>query len=140
MRRRGVTLVEVLVALAIISVIALVAVPAWQRHVRRVNRAEAIVALHGLLAAQERSHLANGRYAVNLTAPPPAGLGLTGFTENHRYALAVSVAEDGQSFIATAKPTLEGGQAADAECLAFSIDHRGRRAISGTGDVRSCWR
>lgn len=140
MRRRGFTLVELLIVVAVLSLIALAAVPSWQRHVRRVNRVEAIVALHALLAAQERGYLAAGRYTSNITAAPPAGLGMSQFTENARYALSVSVSEDGQSFIATATPTFEGGQLADADCLAFSIDHRGRRAVSGSAEVRDCWR
>jgi hypothetical protein len=50
------------------------------------------------------------------------------------------MASDGQTYIATATPTSDGGQASDGECLAFSIDQRGRRAVSGSRDTSFCWR
>jgi type IV pilus assembly protein PilE len=140
MFHRGITLLELLVTLAVVGIIAALALPAYQRHVQRVNRGEAMVALYALLAEQERFHLRHGTYASRVVAPPPEGLGMAATTESRRYALAVALAADGQSFIATATPTREGGQASDAECLAFSMDHRGRRAVSGSGDVAACWR
>jgi type IV pilus assembly protein PilE len=140
MRHAGVTLLEMLIALAVVGILAAIALPAYQRHVQRVNRGEAMVALYGMLAAQERFHLRHGTYAADVTAAPPAGLGIDGTSEGRRYSLAVSLSADGQSFIATATPTREGGQASDDTCLAFSVDHRGRRAVSGSGDVTSCWR
>lgn len=37
-------------------------------------------------------------------------------------------------------PTREGGQANDGECLVFSIDQGGRRAVSGSRETAFCWR
>lgn len=140
MLRNGFNLLEMLIVLLLVAVLAAFAVPAYQAHVRRVNRAEATVALYALLAAQERFHLGHGRYAAEVGAAPPAGLGLDPLTEHERYRLVLSTATDGQSFIATAVPTDESGQRGDAQCLELSLDHRGRRGISGSGDVASCWR
>jgi type IV pilus assembly protein PilE len=140
MLRRGFTLMELLVTLVVIGLLAALAVPAYQRHVRRAHRIDAITALHELLAVQERFHLRHGVYASELSAPPPAGLGIDAITIGRRYALTVALSADGQSFIATATPTREGGQAEDVHCLSFSIDQRGRRAVSGSGGVASCWR
>jgi type IV pilus assembly protein PilE len=140
MSARGITLLELLVVLLILGVLAALAVPAYHRHVLRVHRSEAMVALLALAMAQERFHSRHGVYASQVAAPPPGGLGLPGVSEHGRYALSVSSAMDGQSFIATATPTDASGQSQDEECLAFSIDHRGRRAVSGTGAVSSCWR
>lgn len=140
MFRRGVTLLELLVALVVIGILASLALPAYQRHVRRVHRVDATMALHDLLAAQERFHLRHGAYSSNPAAAPPAGLGTGVISAGGRYSITVALSADGQSFIATATPTREGGQADDAECLAFSVDQRGRRAVSGSGDASSCWR
>jgi type IV pilus assembly protein PilE len=140
MLRRGITLLELLIALVVVSIIAALAVPAYQRQVMRINRTEATVALHALLAAQERFHLLHGTYASDVTSAPPVGLGLQAVSEGRHYTLSVALSADGQTYIATAEPTRESGQASDAECLAFSIDHRGRRAVSGRGDTASCWR
>jgi type IV pilus assembly protein PilE len=140
MSRRGFTLLELLVALVVLGILAAIAVPAYQRHVRRVHRAEAMTTLLELLAAQERFHLRHGVYSSDPAAPPPDGLGLGAVSQGGRYSITVALSADGQSFIASATPTREGGQAADAECLAFSVDQRGRRAVSGSGGVASCWR
>jgi type IV pilus assembly protein PilE len=140
MFRRGVTLLELLIALVVIGILASITVPAYRQYVRRVHRVDATVALQDLLAAQERFHLRHGAYSSNPAAAPPAGLGSGSISPGGKYSLTVALSADGQSFIATATPTREGGQAADTECLAFSVDQRGRRAVSGSGDVDSCWR
>lgn len=140
MSRRGITLLELLVALVVLGILAAIAVPAYQRHLRRVHRTEAMTTLLELLAAQERFHLRQGVYSSDLATSPPAGLGVAAITQGGRYAITVALSADGQSFIATATPTREGGQVSDAECLAFSVDQRGRRAVSGSGDVAACWR
>jgi type IV pilus assembly protein PilE len=137
---RGVTLLEILVVLLLVAVIAAIAVPGYRHHVRRVNRTDATVALYALLSAQERFHLRHGSYTSDLTSTPPAGLGLEMLSQGRHYSLSVDLAADRQSFIATATPVPDGPQAGDEPCLAFSIDHRGRRAVTGSSDAATCWR
>lgn len=137
---RGITLLELLVVLAIVGVIAALALPAWQRYLLRVNRTEATTALYQLVAAEERFHQRHGRFTANLTSPPPDGLGLRDVTETGRYVLGVSLAADAQTFVASATPASDGGQASDQECQVFLLDHRGRRGVTGGGDAARCWR
>lgn len=139
MSERGITLFELLVVLALIGVIAAFAFPAYRQHLLRVHRVEAMTALLQLQSAEESYYLRHGIYTASIDAAPPAGLGLPSTGAANRYALSVALAADGQSFIATATPTAEGGQRADHECLAFSIDARGRRAVSGAGNAQRCW-
>jgi len=140
MSRRGVTMFELLVVLVLVGVVAALALPAYRRQMIRVHRTEAITALLDLQIAEERFFLRHHSYTTNITAAPPEGLGLSATTLSGRYWLSAAVADDGQSFIATATPTRTGGQDTDLECLAFSIDARGRRAVSGTSGARHCWR
>ena len=135
---RGITLFELLIVVAIVGVIAAVAVPTYRRHVLRVHRAEAMTALLQLQSAEESHYLRHRVYTARIEAGPPEGLGLPINSTSNKYALAVSLAADGQSYIATATPV--GGQEADRECLVFSVDARGRRAVSGTDGVQRCWR
>jgi type IV pilus assembly protein PilE len=135
---RGITLFELLIVITIVGILAAVALPTYRRHSLRVHRAEAMTALLELQNAEELHYLRHDTYTARIAAAPPEGLGLSTDTTSNKYTLAVALAADGQSYIATATPA--SGQDADRECLAFSIDARGRRAVSGTDGVQRCWR
>jgi type IV pilus assembly protein PilE len=137
---RGITLLELLIVLVVIGIIAALTLPAYRQHMFRVNRTEAMTALLQLQSAEETFYLRQARYADNIAAAPPAGLAISATSTSGKYLLSVAVAADGQSYIATATPAPGGGQDADQDCLAFSVDARGRRAVSGTRDARYCWR
>lgn len=137
---RGVTLLELLVVLLVVGVIAALALPAYRQYLVRVNRGEATVGLYAIAAAEERFFTRHGRYTNDLSGGAPLGLGLTLAATSPRYRFSVALADDGQTFIASATPTREGGQSSDGECLVFSMDHRGRRAVSGSRDTAFCWR
>ena len=127
---RGVTLLEILVVVLIVGLIASLALPTYRQHLVRVHRSEATTGLYAISAAEERFYLRQGHYTAELSGIPPDG----------HYNFEVAVASDGQSFVATATPTREGGQNSDGECLVFSLDHRGRRAVSGSRETPHCWR
>jgi type IV pilus assembly protein PilE len=137
---RGVTLMEILVVLLVAGVIVALALPAYRQQMVRVNRSEATTALYEIAAAEERYYLRHGRYVEDIAAPPPRGLGLAGRAGSRHYSMSVAVASDGQTFIASATPTRAGDQDGDGACLAFSLDHRGRRAVSGSRETTFCWR
>lgn len=140
MASRGITLLELLVVLVLVAIVASLALPAFRQQMMRVHRTEAIIALLELQNAEEKYFLRHNAYTSELSAAPPIGLGLATASSSNRYLLSIALALDGQSFIATATATPGGAQAEDHECLAFSIDARGRRAVSGTRDARYCWK
>lgn len=137
---RGVTLLEMLVVLLVVGVIVGLALPSYRQHLVRVNRSEATIALYAIAAAEEKFFMRNGRYTDDLTSAAPLGLGLPLASDSSRYLFSVALAGDGRTFIASATPTRHGGQDSDGECLIFSMDHRGRRAVSGSRDTAFCWR
>ena len=128
---RGITLLELLIVLLVVGILAALAVPAYQRHAMRANRVEAMTALQDLLSAPERFYLRHGRYASDAEAAPPS---------SRHYSLSISLAADGQTFIATASPLPGSAQLNDEDCLNFSVDQRGRRAVGGRSGVEKCWR
>ena len=137
---RGVTLFEMLVVLVLVGILAAIALPSYRNHWMRVHRTEAITILHEIATAEEHFYLRRGRFTADLTAAPPAGLGLVKPSAARHYAFSVALAGDAQSYIASATPILGRGQDRDDACLVFSLDHRGRRAVSGTRETSFCWR
>jgi type IV pilus assembly protein PilE len=142
---RGVTLLELMVVVVVVSILATIAVPSYRRYLLRSQRSEATIALLRLQTAQEKFYLQNNQYTANITAAPPAGLGLPDVSETGKYQLAVALAADAngnpnQVYTATAAPTADGGQADDTLCEDFTLDDRGVRGVSGTESVEHCWK
>jgi type IV pilus assembly protein PilE len=139
--QRGMTLVELMIVVVIVSILAAVAVPGYRNYMLRTYRSEAKSALLQIQAAQEKFYLQNNRYSRDLTQAPPNGLGLLNATENNKYQLAVQF-RDGtdQTYTATATPLAAGGQTADTLCPQFSVDETGARTPASTGTTAQCWR
>ncbi len=147
MPRRGFSLIELMIAVAVMAVIVAIAVPTYQGTVRKSRRAEATAALNAIMQAQERWRSNNPAYCTELTAAPtadPPGLGQLSSTSGGYYALALSnVGANGYTVTATAN----GGtsQAEDGDCAtlrirmaAGNIDYG---SASGWNDTasRKCW-
>ena len=132
----GFTLIELMIAIAVVAVLAAVALPSYNDHVMRSHRANARAAL--LQAAQwmERTATAQGRYP--LTAAIPAGVLIV---EGGRYAIA-AVSNNGTSYSLTANPN--PAQATD-RCGAYQINEAGTRLQVKTDQVPNplgpleCW-
>ena len=137
---RGITLLELLIVLVVVGIIAALTLPTYRQHMFRVHRTEAMSTLLQLQGAEETFYLRQARYADDVAATPPVGLGISATSTSGKYLLSVAVAADGQSYVATATPAPGGGQDADQDCLTFSVDARGRRAVSGARDARYCWK
>lgn len=141
--KKGFTLIEILTVIVALGVLAAIAIPSWRQHTLRSQRAVAQDLLVQLQVAQERFFGRNARYATasELSAPEPAGLGLSAVSANARYRLTIDTAADGLAYSATARAT--SGQAEDTHCAAFTIDQLGMRtAVDAAGADRSrdCWR
>ena len=140
-RMKGVTLIELMIVIVVVAILASIAVPSYRQYVLRSHRVEAKTALLNLAAAQEKFYLVNNDYAESgeLTTAPPAGLGLSGTTENGWYTVAIT-ASSATAFTATATAT--GTQTADNDCRVFSINSQGVRTASNSssGDsTNTCW-
>lgn len=137
----GFTLIEVIVALAIVAVTTLIAVSSYRNHVLRSHRAEAAQALATAAAEQEKFHLTHGRYGDRLDASAgddPPGLPVASRTPGGRYTLAVESA-DAWSFRLVATT---GSDRSDPACHRFGIDETGRRTArdaTGADSTARCW-
>ena len=139
-RQRGVTLLELMAVVSILAIIASIALPTYRRYLIRTQRSEAKIALLQLQTAQEKFYMQNNTFTDNVTDASPDGLGLLAVTETGKYDIEVELAEDGQTYTATASPHAGGGQQDDDECANFTINQRGTKGVSGESGVQHCWR
>ena len=65
-RTRGFTLIEIMIAVAIVGILAAIALPAYQEQVRKSRRATAEAHLMDIAARQQQFLLDNRRYATDL--------------------------------------------------------------------------
>lgn len=137
MRARGYTLLEALVAVALLAILSTLAQAAYLDHLVRARRSDATTGLLRLAQAQEDFYLTYRTYAGDAYAPPPDGLGLAG-TDNGWYRLEMRRADE-TGFLAAAVARPESSQARDGDCVELSLDQAGRRGSTPAGP-ELCWR
>ena len=129
---RGVTLIELMIVIVIISILAAIAYPGYQQYTARAKRNEAKACLLQIATLQERHYLQNNTYTVDMT-----DLGFqnaaNNLTDSGSYVCAVNAA-DANTFTATA--TFQNGGAEAGKCLTFGIDGRGQKTSAPSAD---CW-
>ena len=132
-RSRGFTLIELMIALAVVAILVRIAFPSYQAYVVRSSRQAAQSELVALANAQERIFLNSNFYACSVALPytgqstSTSGLGVsTGKSKDGRYTLAVvstcDVATQPQTF--TLKATAIGAQAGNGD---LTIEETGRQ-------------
>lgn len=124
---RGVTLIELMITVAVVSILAAVAYPSYRNQTLRAHRAEAKAALLQIQVAEEKWFLQNNAYTSSLT-----NLQSVSPTVNGYYTVSVTVGNPATTYTATAAAT--STQNADTSCLTFTINETGTRTPT-TG----CW-
>ena len=124
---RGFTLVELLIALAIVAILVRIAFPSYQAYIVRSSRQSAQSELIALANAQEKIFLNSNAYATSVTGAytgqSSGGLGVTsGKSKDNRYTY--SVAATATTFTLTATPVSGTPQAGDGN---LTITETGQR-------------
>ncbi len=137
----GFTLIEIVIALAIVAITTTLAVSSYRRHMTRSDRIEAVQALLAVAAEQEKFHLSLGSYGNRLDAvrsAEPPGIPIASLTPRGRYRLRVDAA-DAAGFVVIAERVDRG---VDPDCVTLSIDESGRRRASDAANRDTtplCW-
>jgi type IV pilus assembly protein PilE len=129
---RGVTLIELLIVVVIVSILAAVAYPNYRAYVQKSKRNEAKAALLQIATNQERHYLNNNTYTLDMTELGFAAAGNV-LTDSETYEIDVTAA-DANSYTAQATYQLADEEA--AKCLTFSINERNAKT---SGPLADCW-
>lgn len=130
-KEQGMTLIELMIVIVIISVLASVALPSWNAMVQKSRRSDAVNILLLAQVEQEKYRANNTSYASSMS-----DLGLSTYDSSAREHYQVTVqSASATAYLITAAPN--GAQAGDTECGTFAIrqtgpEHSGYAALS-------CW-
>lgn len=135
---RGVTLIELMIAVAIIGILAAIAYPSYQAQVRRGNRTEGKQELMEAAQDLEKCYTRYGRYQ-----PTAAGLcqaydiiaGAGRMSETGRYTITF----DGNPGRDTYRLQATLNRGIDPECGALQLDQSGQRSQTVPGPSARCW-
>lgn len=154
-RAAGFTLIELMIAVVIITVIAAIAIPAFTDAVRKSRRSDAFAALSAVQQAQERWRSNNASYAplanTAESGNPPNGLGFGSTSPSAYYTVSLS-GVDNTGYTALATAVSDKSQASDAGCQVMAVRMAGGNLVYGSAatvsglnfaadnpDAQRCW-
>jgi type IV pilus assembly protein PilE len=145
----GFTLIELMVAVAVVAILAAIAIPSYSAYVVRGKRSGAKTALLQAAQAMERAYTQSGCYT--LTDAPCTGANVTPQTSAADYSVALQV-QTAQAYTLAATPCGAPGAGAaacggstfvDPECGVLTLDNTGAKgALGGAAAApvaQQCW-
>lgn len=137
-RRGGFTLVELMIAVAVMAILAAIAIPQYNRYGFRARRADGQKLLMAIANAEERYYAQQNKFADLATIG--FSTTTTATSDSGYYKATVKVVDvnsfAAQGFTATAVPA--GAQANDV-CGNLSITNAGVKAPLNITSNGSCW-
>ena len=133
-RSQGFSLVELLIAVAIIGILAAIAIPMYSDYVTRSRRADGQATLMQVAQELERCYTQFSKYNDNSCSVVNGGV----VSETSDQGLYVVTANklDESTFTLTATP--QNKQADDTDCKKLTLTHLGEEGATGD-DPDSCW-
>ena len=126
----GMTLVEILVVAAIAAILLAVAVPAYQGYIQRGHRADAVRAMLGAAACQERVRAGSGYYDTTRC---------TGGLDTAHYVFSMEPPDQAATLAFNVVATPVRADEND-RCGILYLDQAGTRRTSGDPErATACW-
>ncbi len=131
-RTRGFTLIELVVAMAVVGILVAIAFPSYQEQVRKTRRADGKAELMETAQQLERCYTRFSRYDDG-----NCGVALP-FDSSEGYYVVSAAAITASAFTLDATP--QGDQANDARCGVLRLTSTGQQGSQGQGtDANECW-
>ena len=131
MRENGFSLIELMMAVAIVGIIAAITVPSYTAYVLRTNRTDATRTLILDAQAFERCYSQAFTFVGCPTVPAgptPSGQGKYNITVTNLTSTTYTI---------TAEPLSQ--QLEDTTCATFTLDQTGTQGATPAGNAQTCW-
>jgi type IV pilus assembly protein PilE len=130
---RGFTLLELMIAVVVVSILAAVAYPSYLTRIQKSRRSDATSGLVAAAQSMERYFTEHATYVGATFGSGASDIYLSKSTNDY-YGLAIT-SQTASGF--TLKATPKGTQTNDS-CGNFTYDQAGTKGASG-GSVATCW-
>jgi type IV pilus assembly protein PilE len=137
--QRGFTLIELVVAVAVLGILTAIAIPQYISYTLKSHRTDAIRSLTSIRQALERCYSQNFTYLNGGSTPCPAANGSATTSSNGYYNITYTT-------LTATKYTLQaaatGLQLKDTNCATFTMDNTGAQTALNSGNTdnsQACW-
>ncbi len=143
-RKKGFTLIELVVVVCIVAILLVLTLPSYQRQLRNMRRSLGAAELLQVMMRQEQYFVDHKRYADTLTdldfpgspyAIDAQGNAVSALADDRIYLIELTLNQE--AYTLRAIPQL--GQAADRLCGTLSLDSMGIKRATGGSATRECW-
>ena len=139
-RQSGFSLMELMIALAIMGILASIAVPQYSKYMVNSRRMDAQVSLRVAAQQLERCRTETFSYTGCVSIATPSGTDPATSNDGH-YTLSAPTLT-ASTYVLKAVPVASGAQAGDSDCASMTLRQDGLEgASSSSGDAASdCWK